>query len=304
MGTSNLMSNLAAGDMTNFSKGFQKVGQPVMGNTGVIPFGDPKAGAGLQAGLGAQAETNIMEPGTSTLRQAQAMPVMGGGLSMPVSQGTGNTLLPGSGGTSAPVAGAGPATPSPTASESPQQQQELNKQLVDIYGKGEGNLLNSEISNLGSDDSSYMQAYEAAMAPVNAENLSTLNTTLGNSGVGANSSTAAIANADFEANVTSGEGLQEQQLQMNDLQNLLGLTTGLEGSSQAEVSSSGWGEFLNSVGSLSSDAGSILHGGGTTPYQAGPSSGAGPAYTALAQAQGSNPAAGIPTDSGDEDLFV
>jgi hypothetical protein len=134
----------------------------------------------------------------------------------------------------------------------------LTKQLTDTFGKGEGSLLDSVIGNIGSDDSSYIKAYDAAMAPQNAENLAALNTTLGNGGVGANSSTAAIANADFQSNVTSQEGLQEQQLQMNDLSQLLQLTEGLEGPSAEEVSSGG---ILNDIGAIAGDVGAVLHGG-------------------------------------------
>lgn len=134
----------------------------------------------------------------------------------------------------------------------------LNKQLTDTFGKGEGSLLSSEISNLGSTDSTYMQAYEKSMAPVNAENLATLNTTLSNEGVSGNSSAAAIANADFQTGITANEGLQAEQLQQTQIQDLLSLTTGLEGPSAEEVSSGG---FLNDFGAIAGDVGSILHGG-------------------------------------------
>lgn len=134
----------------------------------------------------------------------------------------------------------------------------LNKQLTDVYGQGTGGAIDSAITNLGSNDSTYMQAYTAAQAQPNAENLATLNTSLSNGGVSANSSTMAIADADFETGVTSQEGLQEQQLQQTDEQNMLGLLTSTEGASNKEASTSIWGDIGDVLGSVGQDAGGIL----------------------------------------------
>jgi len=217
---------------------FANLGKPVTGNTG-LP--NPNNNLKMTPLPGVGGVTNI---------GANNGGLVSGNLnnsSVPV----GNNLLPSTISTSpvAPVASVPVSTPVVNSDE--------NKQLVDIYGKGTGNLLSSEIANLGSNDSTYMQAYKDAMAPTNAENLATLSTTLANEGVGADSSTAAIEKADFEKGVTADEGLQEQQLQMNDLNQLLGLTESTLSDSAKEVSSGG---FLNDLGSVLSSlpGGSIL----------------------------------------------
>lgn len=202
-------------------------GKPVIGNTGtanpnkLAPVPTPVSGVRpvIGANNGGILSTNpITAPNTT------------------------GTLLPNN---SVPVTSVGPpSTAMPSSSLIAPEEQ---KQLTDIYGKGTGNLLASEISNLGSEDSSYMQAYKKAIAPINAENLATLNTTLGNEGISSDSSTAAIENADFMSNVTAQEGLQEKQLQMNDLAQLLGLTESTMSDSRDEVSSGG---FLNDIGAV------------------------------------------------------
>lgn len=123
-------------------------------------------------------------------------------------------------------------------------------ELNNIFGSGVGGLINSVAGDIGSTDSSYMQKYKDAMAGSNAEKLATLETTLGNEGVSADSSTAAIAQADFESGVVADEGLQEQQLQMNDLAQLLGLTESLEAPAQAAQADSGWNLFGKVVGDV------------------------------------------------------
>lgn len=138
------------------------------------------------------------------------------------------------------------------------QQNASDKQLTDTFGKGIGGDINSVINNLGSGDSSYLQAYQAAMAPVNAENQATLDTTLGNQGVSANSSTAAIANADFLSNVSTQTGLQEQQLQQTDEQNLIGLLSGVAPAANKEASTSVWGDIGDVLGAVGKDVGEAL----------------------------------------------
>jgi hypothetical protein len=101
-----------------------------------------------------------------------------------------------------------------------------------------------------------MQAYIAAMAQPNAENLATLNTTLANAGVSSNSSTAAIANADFQAGITAQEGLQEQQLQQTDQQNLIGLLESTMPAANKQASTSIWGD----IGAVSSGIATAIGG--------------------------------------------
>lgn len=217
MATPQLMPNLTQGNAGQAAKGMQAMGvQPIGNGTG----------------------SNM--PGPTALN-ALAVPVPGG--LVPTTSGTGSV----------------PQAPNglnfngvpPTLPQSNQDNQ--NKQLTDIFGKGVGGDLSSFINNLGSSDSSYMQAYAAAMAPQNAEGQATLDTTLGNSGVSANSSTAAIANADYNAQITSQEGLQEQQLQQMDQSTLAGILTGVEGPANKEASTSVWGDIGSVLGAVGSD---------------------------------------------------
>lgn len=232
MSTSNIVSNLTAGNNQAAQAGILKAGVPVQNNAGPSLTANPAS-----------------SPMTSTLVDPSTNPFM------PTPLSTGTPIA-------APTTAAVP-TPSPIAGSNPGN---VTKQLTDTFGKGTGSLLDSEINNLGSGDSSYMQAYKAAMAPANAENLATLNTTLGNGGVSANSSTEAIADADFQSNVTSQEGLQEQQLQMNDLSQLLGLTESIENPSVAEVSSGG---FLNDFGKIATDVSALIPGAPGMPSMGG-----------------------------------
>jgi hypothetical protein len=136
--------------------------------------------------------------------------------------------------------------------------QAAQHQLNDVYGQGVGGQIGSLEANLGSGDSTYMQAYQAAMAQPNAENMATLQTSLSNAGVGMNSSTAAIAQSDLLTGETAQEGLQEQQLQQTDQQNLLGLVQGTQSAANKQASTSVWGDIGSVLGSIGSDVGTAL----------------------------------------------
>lgn len=140
------------------------------------------------------------------------------------------------------------------AGYTPQQTQQLQKQLNDIYGKGEGGLLSSLLMNLGSNDSSYMDAYKQAMSKSTAEGMATLDTSLGNAGISSNSSAAAIEKADYMSGVTSQEGLQEQQLILQQQQEAIGLTQGLQGDAKAENSTS----WIDTLGQVAGVAGTFI----------------------------------------------
>lgn len=143
------------------------------------------------------------------------------------------------------------------AGYTPQQTQQLQKQLTDIYGKGEGGLLGSLLMNLGSNDSSYMDAYHQAMSKSTAEGMATLDTSLGNAGISANSSAAAIEKGDYMSGVVSQEGLQEQQLIQQQQQEAIGLTQGLQNDSRDENSTSWLDTAAQVVGIAGTVAGDV-----------------------------------------------
>lgn len=150
------------------------------------------------------------------------------------------------------------------AGYTPQQTQQLQKQLNDIYGKGEGGLLGSLLMNLGSNDSSYMDAYHQAMSKSTAEGMATLDTSLGNAGISSNSSAAAIEKGDYMSGVTAQEGMQEQQLLQTQQQEAISLTQGLQSDAKAENSTS-WLDTLSQVVGIGSGiagiAGDVMTGG-------------------------------------------
>lgn len=268
MGTPNIIQNLMSGNGADVSRGFANLGKPVMNNQGVpsgggIPPGQVPIHTGGGPIMGTHSDPILTPGGTITppsgLSPTNINAINPSGLPQPIALSTtgsqGNLLgTPGAPSSGVPTPGTGigtvpslGGTDAPYANLTPQQQQELNKQLVDIYGKGEGNLLTSLIGSIGSGNDAYLQAYEKAMAGPNAEGLAALNTAFGNAGIGANSSAFAIGNADFQSNIVAQEGLQEQQLQMNDLQQLMNLTQGLQGQSAQEVASGGWASILGGI---------------------------------------------------------
>lgn len=217
--TSIPVNNPAPGPVNGVAK---PISSPVVG-AGVT--GQPPSFQGPGAGVQALGTPATQTPPASATATAAATPAAG------AVGNNGNTL----------------------AGYSPQQTQQLQKQLTDIYGKGEGGLLGSLLMNLGSNDSSYMDAYHQAMSKSTAEGMATLDTSLGNAGISANSSAAAIEKADYMSGVTSQEGLQEQQLIQTQQQEAIGLTQGLQQDSKAENSTS----WLNTAAQVVGIAGQV-----------------------------------------------
>lgn len=229
----------------------------------------------------------VMQPPTNGVRPVNTSPVASAAVTgQPPSVNAGGAMS----GTPPPTAintqptaaqgttagGASTATSGTLAGYTPQQTQQLQKQLNDIYGKGEGGLLFSLFSNLGSNDSAYMDAYHTAMGKTQAEGLATIDTGLGNAGISANSSTAAIEKGDYLSGLSAQEGLQEQQLIQNQTQEAIGLTQGLQQDASAENSTSwlntaaqvvGIGATLAGVPGAAGSLGSLFNkgGGGSVP---------------------------------------
>lgn len=259
MSNSNILPNLVAGNSGAVDLG--------LNNLGIKPVGN---GAGSQrpgpSGIGKIGNSTPIPVSTGpiSLNPAANPPVLAPGttgsvIPMPVtSPSGGSSLLPTNGVNPSPVA-TDPTTGLPISNSNPSipyNQQNLDKQMKDEYGKGEGSLISGLVSSLGSSDDAYMQAYEKAMAQPNAEQMATLETDLGNEGISGDSSTAAIAKADLLSGETADEGLQEQQLKQNDLAQLLGLTESLEGVSNKAQQDTGWSIF----GSVLGDVGGAVAG--------------------------------------------
>lgn len=263
MGTVATIPGAAGGAVT----GQANLGKPVPGNTmGLNQFSPINSASGgtptpVAVPGGAAGVTGTPPPGTAGLpffqapgSNIQALGTTPGAVAGQVGPVSSTATQP-----QAPVSSATTnADGNPNANVTAQQ----NKQLTDIYGQGTGSLLSGLIGNLGSNDSSYMQAYSNAMAKQTAEGQSTIATGLGNAGISANSSVSAIENADYLSGVTSQEGLQEQQLLQTQQQEEIGLVQGIQGASAQETGTS-WltdlGQGLEVAGTV---AGDVLGTGG------------------------------------------
>lgn len=228
MGTLATIPGLAGGMAT----GAKNLGVPVLGSAG----------------------RNQYSPPTSTMTQ-------------PVSQQTGS--LPGNpaavtGQPPVPtVTGVPPVMTAPLTTSTPnvggifgagKSGANLQKQLIDIYGKGVGGAIGTLLQNLGSNNSAFLDSFRQAMAGQQAEDLSTIGTSLGNAGISADSSTSAIEKADYLAKSNAQLGLQEQQLINQETSQAIGLVQGTQESAQKEVSSS----WLDTLGQVAGIAGTFV----------------------------------------------
>jgi phage-related minor tail protein len=94
------------------------------------------------------------------------------------------------------------------------------------------------------------------MAKTESEGLSTIGTSLGNAGISANSSTAAIEKADYMSGLDAQVGLQEQQLIARDQDLQASLIQGTQNDAKQEVGTS-WldtaGQVLGIAGNIAGD---------------------------------------------------
>jgi hypothetical protein len=159
-----------------------------------------------------------------------------------------NPLIPAT--ASVPTAGLPSTAPGGTTDQS--------KQLTDIWGKGVGGDLNNLLNSIGGTDSATLQQYIASLQPQEATAQANLNASLGAGGVSANSSVAAIGNANLQAQETGMIAGEEANL-LQSGQNLeASILTGMEPAAEKEVSESGWnvfGQVAGAVGNLVGDIG-------------------------------------------------
>jgi hypothetical protein len=252
MATSPTIPGAAGGAVT----GQKNMGIPVLGNNGGLNQHSPLTGVGtggVSTIPGATAVSTGIPPNTNKLPYMQPPGQQVQALNQPVVLGATPTSTAT---TAAPVNNGNPIA------QNPQQQQLLNKQLIDIYGKGTGGALANLIGNLGSNDSSYLQAYQNAMAKTKAEGLSTIGTSLGNAGISANSSVSAIEKADYSSGLDAQTGLQEQQLIQNQQQLQASLLQGTQDDAKAEVGTSWLDTFGQVAGIAGNIAGDVIGMGG------------------------------------------
>jgi hypothetical protein len=115
----------------------------------------------------------------------------------------------------------------------------LEQQLTDIYGSGEGGAINSFLNSLGGTDSTILQEYIKSLQPQMATAQANTNAALGVGGVSANSSVTALADAnlqsqEFSAIANESAKLTQSQEQMTE-QVLMGIAPAAEAQTSSEA---------------------------------------------------------------------
>jgi hypothetical protein len=134
----------------------------------------------------------------------------------------------------------------------------LNKQLTDIWGKGVGGALSSLLEGMSGTDSQILQEYIASLQPQMAKAQSNTNAALGAGGVSANSSVAAIADSNLQAQESSAIAGESANLTQSQEQLTAQILTGMQGAAQKEVATSGWSVFGDVMDQITGDIGNLL----------------------------------------------
>ena len=142
-------------------------------------------------------------------------------------------------------------------------QNDLQKQLVDIYGKGTGGSLFSLLNNMSGTNSAVLQEFIQSLVPQEAKASADVNASLGAEGVGANSSVNAIAQSNLKSQEFAAISGESANLTQNQEQLTAQILEGTSGASSKEVASSGWQVFGDVLNNAATDAGSILKGIGS-----------------------------------------
>ena len=206
-----------------------------MATNSMIPYSNPAGNN--QTTPGAGAVSTPVAPSVPTVNPTQ-----------PAAAAVANPLIPAAVGTA--MAGTGTAM---NVGGVGNNQGATQTQLSNIYGQGVGTDLTNLVSSIGGTDSATLQEYIASLAPQEAQAGANLNASLGAGGVSANSSVAALGQANLQAQemaTVAGESANltqsGQALEANILQ-------GTEQAAATETAESGWnvfGDVLTGVGNL------------------------------------------------------
>jgi len=199
-------------------------------------------------GVGVQNNPYMPAGGTSTVPTSPAAPVYNAP-SRPQALTTSTTGTGGSSGA------AGFITDKSSYSSG---ENDLQKQLIEIYGKGVGGSLYSLLSSMSGTDSKVLQEYIASLQPQMAKAQADVNATLGAGGVSANSSVAAIADANLQAQEQAAIAGESAKLTLGQEELTANLLQGMQGASAKEVASSGWDVFANVIDQITGDIGNLL----------------------------------------------
>jgi len=223
--------------------------------TSTIPIGNP---AGVNQGnpalkgntslIGATAPSANPIPGGSAPSSSNPYIFSGGG----TPGGTTGSAIPST--SPALQAGAYPsAIPQAVVGGDPTQQALLQKQLVDIYGKGVGGQEAAMFSGMGGTESDIYKQLQAGMAPTFAAQKADLMQTMGAAGVSPNSTVESLGLSNLLGQQGATMASENARLMMQNQQNQLGLLGGAQQAAEEEVASSGWdvfGQVMNTLGQV------------------------------------------------------
>ena len=156
------------------------------------------------------------------------------------------------------VPSAVPTTGVPNAGSVATNATDSSKQFTDIYGKGIGTDIENLLTNIGGVDSATLQEYQASLVPQEAKASANLGASLGAAGVSANSSVAALGQANLQAQETADIAGESANLTQSGQQLEANILTGTENAASQEVAESGWDVFGQVVSGIGKDAGSVL----------------------------------------------
>lgn len=178
----------------------------------------------------------------------------GPGVTVPGQPLTGATSTAGISPTSVvPGAASGPGTPAFTPGTNNAINPDTFNQLHDIYG-GVGDQLGAFEGSIAGTDSAALQEFIQSLAPQEATAQANTNASLGAGGVSANSSVAAIADSNLQAQEFAAISGEAEKLTENDQSLTANLIESTLPSAEKQVADS---NPLNILGSVLGDVGSI-----------------------------------------------
>jgi hypothetical protein len=248
---------------------------------GTVPFSNPAGNNQMTPKMGGLGAPNPVTQGNIPGAPGAVNPLPGA-RPMAASVPLGGTMPPNPAAPSIPNVGGLTNSPSNVAGTTGG----LDKQLTDIWGKGVGGALASLLGGMSGTDSQILQEYIASLGPQMATAQANTNAALGAGGVSANSSVAAIADANLQSQefaAISGESAKLTQSQEDLTAQIL---MGLSGPAQKQVATSGWSVFGDVMNQITGDVGDLVGGSYTTKGNS--PGGASSPSLAVDQAQPSN----------------
>lgn len=198
--------------------------------------------------------TNSMVPYANAVGNNQTTPGAGAGatkgtptmpvptpLTSPTAAAAQNPLVPVGAGT--------PTIATPPIGTATNATNTLNQE-TDIYGQGVGTDITNLLNSIGGTNSATLQEYGQSLAPQEASAKANLDASLGAGGVSANSSVAALGNANLQAQETATIAGEDASLTQSGQNLEAEILTGQQQQAAQEVSASGWNVFGQVAGDL------------------------------------------------------